>query len=365
MPAAFLHGYRWACGPLPRLALIALWIVGFDTGCGRDDIRSYRVPKERSQPGARAAMPEGHPDVAEAAVGPRVGWKTPAGWKETPTGEMRVASFSVTDGHGKQADVSVIPLSGTGGGDLGNVNRWRGQVGQPPVTEAELGKIAETIEVGGRPAALFDQSGKSAEDEPTRILAVIQHRDGTAWFFKMTGDEPLVAREKTAFIEFLRSFQFTSEASPMAQVSPAADDAGKPEWSVPPGWREVPGGQFLVAKFVIEGEGNAQAAVNVSASAGDGGGVAANVNRWRNQVGLREMTAEELAREVRTVETPEGRIIFVDLAGKDARTGQPAAVVGALVMQPGKAWFYKLMGDPPVVAAQKDEFTRFVQEVRY
>ena len=115
----------------------------------------------------------------------------------------------------------------------------------------------------------------------------------------------------------------------------------------------MPGGQFLVAKFTIAGDG--QASVNVSTSAGDGGGLAANVNRWRKQIGLGELTGDEVAQSVKTI----GPVTFVEMRG------QKASLVGAIVLQPGQAWFYKLMGDAPVVTAQQEAFIKFVQGVRY
>ena len=53
------------------------------------------------------------------------------------------------------------------------------------------------------------------------------------------------------------------------------------------------------------------------------------------------------------------------MSGTDGRTGQPASLVGALVMDAGQAWFYKLMGDAKVVASQKAAFTKFVQTTKY
>lgn len=311
------------------------------------------------------SLPEGHPDIAAPAAGPRLAWTTPEGWKETPRGEMRVASFAVTDPEGNQADVSVIPLSGSGGGDLGNVNRWRGQVGQPPLTEDELAKVAERVELGGRPAALFDQGGESADGEKTRILAVIQHREGTAWFFKMTGSDSLVAREKRAFVAFLKSFEFGGGAAVPAQTPAQSADSSRPQWTVPKGWQEVEGGQFLVAKFQIAGPSGPPASVNISASAGDGGGLAANVNRWRKQLGLAELSADEILRSATTVDDPGGRVVFVEMSGADAGAGQPLAVVGAVAMRPRRAWFYKLTGEATLVAEHKDAFVAFVRGVKY
>jgi hypothetical protein len=310
------------------------------TGCGRDEIKVYTVPKEAAPPAAMADS---------AAPASPLKWSTPAGWTELPAGEFRVASFKITGPDGKQADVSVIPLPGSAGGDFSNVNRWRDQVGLPAVAEDELKKLAEPVEVAGQPAALYDQAGATVH-----ILAVVQHRQGTAWFFKMTGDSQLVAQQKPAFVAFLKSFQFA--AGTAAPETPAA--AGTPQWTPPSDWKEAPGGQFLVAKFTVAG---GQAAVNISSSPGNGGGVAANVNRWRKQLGLSELSSDELTKSVKSI----GTATFFEMNGTDAKTGHPASLVGAIVLQPGQAWFYKLMGDATVVTAQQAAFTKFVQEVKY
>src|SRR5262249_22706554 len=134
------------------------------------------------------------PAVPTADSPAQLKWSTPDGWKEQPASQMRVASFKVSGQNGKQADVSVIPLPGAAGGDFSNVNRWRDQVGLPPVSEAEMAQQAMAVEVSGQPAQLYDENGE-AKGAPTRILAVIQHRDDMAWFFKMTGDSELVAQQ--------------------------------------------------------------------------------------------------------------------------------------------------------------------------
>ena len=72
---------------------------------------------------------------------------------------MRVGSFKVAGANGKQADVSIIPLQGIAGTDSANVNRWRGQVGQPQLSDDELQKSAENVEAGGQPAQLYDIAG--------------------------------------------------------------------------------------------------------------------------------------------------------------------------------------------------------------
>jgi hypothetical protein len=269
------------------------------------------------------------------------------------------------------------------GTDSANVNRWRGQVGQSAMTDDELLKAAENVEAGGQPAQLYDIAGTNpGSGSADRILGVIQHRDGMAWFYKMTGDADLVEQQKSAFVEFLKSLNFGAAAPTPAEM-PAANPAmpgtglgsknflvpdanttviaGKPNWQVPAGWQEVAAGQFLVAKFTLTGDGGATAAVNVSSSPGDGGGLAANVNRWRGQLGL------SLSTDISTtpVDITGGKASLVDFSGTDARTSQPARLVGIVVSQSDQTWFYKLMGDAKVVESQKAAFTQFVKSTKY
>src|SRR6266705_355424 len=89
----------------------SLLMLALSAGCGQSDIKVYRVAKEARQPELTAGLK----------------WNLPAGWEEVPPGEMRLASFRIKGENGKQADVSIVPLGGRGGGDLDNVNRWRVQ----------------------------------------------------------------------------------------------------------------------------------------------------------------------------------------------------------------------------------------------
>jgi hypothetical protein len=356
-----------------------LFVVLVLAGCGRNDIQVYKLSKEQT-PQQPSGMPPGHPDVGGGA--PRLQWKLPPGWQEVAPGEMRVASFKVTGENGKQADVSVVPLPGLAGRDIDNVNRWRGQVGLSPIAKEKLEKQAQAVEISGQAGQLYEMSGQNpGSSEKMRILAAVSRRDGMAWFFKMTGDDDLVAKQKPAFVDFLKTLAFP--AAPVSTDLPPShppigglsltpppasqpvNSEGKPEWQVPAGWQEVPGGQFLVAKFNIAGNDNAQANVNVSMSGGTGGGLLANVNRWRGQLGLSQLSDAELAKESKTVELPGGKATLVEMAGVDGRTGQNSRLVGAIVPQGNQTWFYKLMGNAGVVEQQKDAFTRFLQTVKY
>jgi hypothetical protein len=361
-------------------------------GCGRNDIQVYRVSKDEAKPAAQepasAGMPAGHPEVGESAP-PALKYTLPAGWQETPPGQMRVASFRVNGKDGKQADVGVVPLPGLMGRDLENVNRWRSSVGLPGVREEELSKLAQPVEVAGQPGQLYEQAGENpGSGERTRILAAVSRQNNVAWFFKMAGDDELVSQQKPAFVAFLKSVGFDSggtqaalpashppigsDAAVPPLMSASADSAaaagsseGKPDWQVPVGWQETAAGGFLVAKFMVSGSDNAQAAVNVSMSQGDGGGLPSNINRWRGQLGLGPLAGGELTQAISEIDTAGGKASVVDFSGKDARTGQSARLVGAVVSQGNRTWFYKLMGNEHVVESQKSAFTKFIQTAKY
>lgn len=384
----------------PSLAALLL----LATGCHRDNIKVYRVAKDQNplpQQTAQALptdspnpkLPPGHPDISSlpgasamgesAAASTQLTWKTPAGWTEAAPGEMRVASFKVSGAGGKSADVSVIPLPGMAGTDAANVNRWRDQVGLAALPEADLQKSAENVVAGGLPAQLYDIAGTNpGSGDAERILGVIQHRpDGNSWFYKMTGDATLVEQQKPAFIDFLKSLNFgetpaaptelpaghpaIGEMGASSAALPMASSATKPTWQAPANWQEVPPAQFLLAEYAITGANGAKAEVNVAQLAGDGGGLLANVNRWRRQIGLDAVAEGGLDKLVTPLDVAGGQGSLVDMSGTDFRTGQPTRLVGVIVPMNGETWFYKLMGDAGVVESQKAAFIQFVKGIKY
>ena len=351
-------------------------------GCGRDNVKVYRLSNDDSS----SAAPPPNPTATTVptsdqngnnAAQPQLHWTLPAGWTEVAPGEMSVASFKVSGPNGAEADVTVVPLPGMAGGDTANVNRWRGQVSLPAATAEELQKLAEAVQVGDQTATLYDIAGS---DNAKRILGVIQQRNGTTWFFKMTGDAELVEQQKPQFTAFLKSLTFTAVAqpgglppghpaiggadqnAPMMSAGPAG--AGKPAWTVPAGWQEVPAAQFLLAEYSIAGASGAKAEVNVAELSGNGGGVLPNVNRWRGQIGLDPVDEAGLAKLTTTLDVAGGQATLVDMTGTDM-SGQSTRLVAAMVPMGDQTWFYKLMGDAQVVAGQKDAFTKFVQTARY
>jgi hypothetical protein len=334
----------------------------FLAGCGRDDMKVYHVAKDDS------AAPPKNQIAAPVPTGnsqPQLQFVLPDGWQEKAPSQMRVASFTVTGSNGGTADVGVIPLP-TGGDELALVNMWRDQMQLPALTNETA---AEKIYVGNDSAKLFDIAsdallidGKSR----ARILVAELPRGATSWFFKMTGEDSFVAAQKENFLQFLKSISFVENSSPQIASVPAPENPNANSiWTIPSDWRQLPPSQFLLAEFSIAGANDAQAEVNVAELSGEGGGLLANVNRWRGQIGLGAVGENDLPQLAQSVDVPNGKATLVDLAGVNAQTGAQVRLVGAIVPQNGQTWFYKLMGDEQIVAQQKDAFIKFIQSADY
>jgi hypothetical protein len=319
---------------------------------------------------------------------PKVTYTTPEGWREAGAGEMRVAGFTITGTNGQSAQVAVTPLPGMAGRETLIVNMWRQQVGLNELTADEADKQLTAVEIGGEPGKMFDMAGKSALGETIRIVTAMAHKGEMSWFYKLQGDDELVLAEKPKFVAFLKTVKI--EDAPAASALPADHPPiarpgakpgpmqgavteqrppkprqGGPTWTVPTGWKEIDGGQFLFTKFIISGDAGAQATVNVSVSAGDGGGLLPNVNRWRAQLGHGAWTDADLKKNTQEIDVTGGKAIYLELSGTDSATEKPATTLGAQVVRNGQTWYYKLMGEPALVAAQKENFAAFVKGVKY
>jgi hypothetical protein len=114
-----------------------------------------------------------------------------------------------------------------------------------------------------------------------------------------------------------------------------------------------------VGKFAVPEHDGAKAEVSVSVFPSDTGGVLANVNRWRRQLGMTETDEAGLQECVTPLEgaTIDGApaSMLADLTHENRR------LLGAIVPREGRWWFYKMLGDAPAVNAERDTFVHFIQ----
>jgi hypothetical protein len=363
--------YQWG-------GFASAWLLAVTLHCAADDqIKVYTVPKEHPATQLALAPPAaGAPDIPINAAPIR--WTLPAGWKEKPAERFRLASFAVNGEKGGQAEVVITSFPGSVGTELGNVNRWRGELALEPVGQGEI--ASEQVTVDSSPGKVYDIAGKSART----VVAVVQ-RNGNSWFIKLRGDSDAVAEAKSVFLEFLRSLHFGDNGAQAAAVSdPHAGldlqeqrrDASAtsatsatlpdgPKWNVPAQWVETGPRTMVLQSFAVAGDAGANAEITVSSFQGEAGGVLGNVNRWRGQMAQPPIDASQLDGVTESLAAVEGQATLVDFMGTNAKTGQPARLVGVIVPHGENTWFYKLMGDAKVVGGQKDSFVQFVKTVHY
>jgi len=353
-------------------------------GCRDRKISVYQIPKETEPPSPDTSSVAASTDtptpkntsglaIAKIDAG-GLEWKAPAGWKSKAPSAMRKASYTVGEDGAGGGDLAVTVFPGNVGGDLANVNRWRGQMQLPPISEAELASTTTSLETNGLKMRVVDLVGGPA-DKPQRMLSAIVPNEGATWFFKLTGPDALVANEKAAYLEFLHTVKpSTVAAIPAAAAAPlvpgvdmanAAVTTGEGptlKWTAPPHWQSKPASAMRKATYLIVGEDGATADLSVTAFPGAVGGELANINRWRGQLQLPPLAEAGLDGAISRITVNGLQVVLVDLTGGPA--DKPQRMLGAIVPSNGANWFFKLTGPEALVAREKPAFLAFVQTLQ-
>jgi len=179
---------------------------------------STNAPANDPHAGVAGAPPLGpmsggmDPSGIAAPPAPSVGFtfETPSGWVAQPASQFRLASFKIAGAGVPDADIAITNFPGTVGGDFANINRWRGQFGLAPVSEAEFpGTIQRVTGQHGVEFIVTEIESTQPMIEGghrARMLAAILKQPDSTFFFKLTGETSLVAGQREAFVRFLQSF---------------------------------------------------------------------------------------------------------------------------------------------------------------
>src|SRR6266436_5237378 len=219
--------------------IVCLGFSALLVSCGKNsEIKVYRVSKasleesapqqQDSMPTNTAAprMPTGLAPATETAV------TTPPNWEPQPLSQMRQASFLVKGDNGAVADISFVSLGSAAGNVLENVNRWLGQLGQPPITEQKLGETAQGLHTSLGDVAIVDLAGLPDNADPARdgrIIAAMMTTADSTLFFKMRGNADLAEAQKSDFIKWVAAVcDAQSQAGPPQMAAAPPNDSGAP-----------------------------------------------------------------------------------------------------------------------------------------
>ena len=364
-------------------------------GCkDRNSIQIYRVSKEdpSSATSATQQAPMGLPPIMQDGtpglssncpiIGPGSKASTitdtpPSTWGKKPASAMRQASYLAKGKDGAQADISLIILAGTAGGELDNVNRWLSQLGQQAITQEQLDKMTQVITAPLGKVTVVDLQGKPEGGDTSKdgriIAGMVAGEGGGTWFFKMRGNPEITGAEKDHFLKWITTVKraagnnLGTATSPFAPamdgnaVPTSAGDAEKPKvaWTLPADWKPAQGSQMRYASFSASGENGSVADISVSFFPGSVGGDLGNVNRWRNQIGLAPVAETDLPSLIIPVPVKDGTIKTMELAGTNTK------MLAAWIPVNGNTWFFKLTAPSALADRQKDSFMHFLKSVRF
>lgn len=382
--------------------------------CEKEPVKTYRVAKPAERSGAGGAngnagsgmtgngmpgngmagngmsggtMPGSAPGGAMAASGGKVVWSLPAGWVEVPTTqEMRLATIRVAIVN--NAEVTITAFPGDVGGNLANVNRWRGQLGLAAVGEGDLGGILTAADHSSSVGVVKVWLTKMANEASTMLGAIVVPGDGKTWFVKSTLPHADAATLEKDFAAFVGTFHVEAGGSGMTGggmgAAPMPSGMGVGEgmalppghpptgvgmevdvnaglaqramsWRPPAHWQADTSSGFAAVAYNIPGDGGEgeQGRATLTSLIGDGGGLLENINRWRGQMGL-----EAVVRLSDQAFTPIGaRGMRFDLTSADGKN----RMIAVILPTNEQSWYFKLSGPAAVVEKERgsfDEFTR-------
>jgi hypothetical protein len=241
---------------------------------------------------------------------------------------------------------------------------------------ALLGQEALVVDLEGEFSGM---DGATVSD--ARLLGLILAVPVGTLFVKMTGPGELLEAERARFFEFCDSIrleidgqtvtgQSATKESPeesagaedgAAQSSPSAQEGeGRLAWKTPENWREMTPRPMREVSFFV-GEGSSTECY-VSILPGSAGGVAANLQRWRGQLGLDALPSEELADlPVLSVLGVDSRAIeaYGRYEGMDGAVIEEAGMRGLVSSHGDSTIFVKMIGPAETVRAAGKDFEAF------
>lgn len=266
-------------------------------------------------------------------------WELPGEWRQHGPSGMRFAMLETEVG-GQMLQTTVIPLDSPeddpDGYILSNINRWRGQMGLAPV------------------ASIIPPMESAARCNVEHLE--LDDRTAVTWV-NLVGELGPQADSLAATSPFL------SADHPPITGLPLHDAGTKLTYEVPEGWTSGKAGGMRLAAFdVVDGENRAE--VTVISLPESGGDRLANVNRWRKELQLDDISANQLEQHLEIIPMDSGTGDFVHLKGQ-TESGTQEAILAVMVDFGKSTFFFKWKGVAVFAENQREPFLAFVRSVRF
>lgn len=177
----------------------------------------------------------------------------------------------------------------------------------------------------------------------------------------LTACEQQVAESYTIPKEKSAVTTTTQSDKPAMQVLPGmqsfADSASGISYQTPDSWTEFPPSSIRKANFTID-NASGTAEVSITVFPGDVGGTLANINRWRQQIGLSSIDQVSLNENISSIIISNHQGYFTKLEGNTE------SILGGILPFHGSTWFIKMQGDILAIDEEVDTFKSFLSSIR-
>lgn len=236
-------------------------------------------------------------------------WKLPEGWRLGPPRSMRFATL-LGSFDGGQVEISISSL-GPNQDLLDNVNRWRGQLGLPPLTDSDP------------------------------ELATIESASGELKIFDAVGEMVL-----------------TGAMAPTTSNPPLRPEL---KYEIPEGWIESQQSMMVPVRLRY-GSDTSRSQITVTQLLAAANRWLPNAQRWAGQVGVPEDEANvaSLTEEIMIDSIPGQKIVLIPTDEESE-----FAMVGAMIVRNDIAWFFKFIGQKEFVADNQVMFDQFLESFKF
>ncbi len=254
----------------------------------------------------------------------------PKGWKKDLPTAQRFAGFR-TGEKPKEMEIAVTELPGKNFDLMVNMHRWQKQVNVPLTeTHAQLESQVKKENIADHEVVWVDLQG------------------GLGVHTVSKPPEPMAQNAKGLF----KGLDFKKQAG-------GQGGGGKVpfKYTVPEGWEKKAPGQLVAAEAYLVGD---KAVVTLTPAGGD---LHENINRWRGQVGLDKLAADDLKKTITELPVAGIKSYYVDL-GNPQNPKENNRTLGVIIPAGDATWFIKMSGPHDFVGQQKNAFEAFVKSFK-
>jgi hypothetical protein len=158
-----------------------------------------------------------------------------------------------------------------------------------------------------------EKTDATGPDKERLLGAIIPVGEDTSLFVKFSGPIDQIAPHEKVFDDFVASIR--------------VEAGGKnPKFTAPPGWKDTGARQLRLATFLPPGDAKDPPQLYISTPFG--GTLLANVNRWRDEVGIPNATQSELPKVTTEIKVGDIKAYKVDFKGPGGKKKMPPIARG-------------------------------------